>query len=192
MICRPASALAVKEYKLYESLFSKNNLTETKANIIVDTLINSSKHLNRGALKRQKYNLISEIKKHYDVTKFFSHKLPHYKIQAAFYTLIESFSQENPSNHQQVIDNKDMIHGITIHFVSSELDGGPIIAQGEIMTSEDDEIDNLIERIHTLEHELYPEIIKYICDNRINIYSNEVKFKNLSLEGTHIYKKYDI
>ena len=51
--------------------FPKNNLTETKANIIVDTLINSSKHLNRGALKRQKYNLISEIKKHYDLSKFF-------------------------------------------------------------------------------------------------------------------------
>ena len=92
----------------------------------------------------------------------------------------------------QVINNKDIIHGITIHYVSSELDGGPIIAQGEITTSVDGDIDNLIERIHTLEHELYPEIIKYICDNRINIYSNEVKFKNLSLEGTHIYKKYDI
>ena len=96
------------------------------------------------------------------------------------------------NTHQQVIDNKDIIHGITIHYVSSELDGGPIIAQGEITTSVDGNIDNLIERIHTLEHELYPEIIKYICDNRINIYSNEVKFKNLSLEGTHIYKKYDI
>jgi phosphoribosylglycinamide formyltransferase-1 len=96
------------------------------------------------------------------------------------------------NTHQQVIDNKDMTHGITIHYVSSELDGGPIIAQGEVMTSEDDDIDNLIERIHTLEHKLYPEIIKYICDNQINIYSNEVIFKNLSIKGTHIYKKYDI
>jgi len=96
------------------------------------------------------------------------------------------------NTHQQVIDNKDMTHGITIHYVSSQLDDGPIIAQGEIMTSEDDDIDNLIERIHRLEHELYPEIIKYICDNQINIYSNEVIFKNLSLENTHIYKKYDI
>ena len=96
------------------------------------------------------------------------------------------------NTHQQVIDNKDVIHGITIHYVSSKLDGGPIIAQGELMASEDDHIDNLIERIHILEHELYPEIIQYICDNQINIYLNEVKFKNLSIEGTHIYKKYDI
>jgi folate-dependent phosphoribosylglycinamide formyltransferase PurN len=60
------------------------------------------------------------------------------------------------------------------------------------VTSEDNDIDNLIERIHILENELYPEIIQYICDNQISIYVNEVKFKNLSIEGTHIYKKYDI
>ena len=96
------------------------------------------------------------------------------------------------NTHQQVIDNKDAIHGITIHYVSSELDGGPIIAQGELMTSQNDDIDNLIERIHKLEHELYPEIIKYICDNQISVNSNEVIFKDLSLENTHIYKKYDI
>jgi len=95
------------------------------------------------------------------------------------------------NTHQQVIDNKDVIHGITIHYVSSELDCGPIIAQGELMTLEDG-INDLIERIHTIEHELYPEIIKYICDNHINIYSNKVIFKNLSIKGTHIYKKYDI
>ena len=95
-----------REYKLYETLFKKTSITETKADITVTTLLESSKSLNRSALKRQKYNLISEIKKHYDVTKFFSHKLPHYKVQAAFYTLIESFSQEAPKNAQQVIDNK--------------------------------------------------------------------------------------
>ena len=95
-----------REYKLYETLFNKTSITETQADVILSTLLQSSKNLNRRALKRQKYNLISEIKKHYDVTKFFSHKLPHYKVQAAFYTLIESFSQENPNNAQQVIDNK--------------------------------------------------------------------------------------
>lgn len=95
-----------REYKLYEILFKKTSITETQADVTLSTLLQSSKNLNRRALKRQKYNLISEIKKHYDVTKFFSHNLPHYKTQAAFYTLIESFSQDNPSNTQQIIDNK--------------------------------------------------------------------------------------
>ena len=110
-----------REYKLYETLFKKTSITETKADITISTLLESSKNLNRGALKRQKYNLISEIKKHYDVTKFFSHKLPHYKVQAAFYTLIETFSQETPQNAQQVIDNKiTILEHLTAAPVSEE------------------------------------------------------------------------
>jgi len=51
-----------REYKLYETLLKKTSLTETKANIITNTLLDSSKSLNRGVIKRQKYNLIKEIK----------------------------------------------------------------------------------------------------------------------------------
>lgn len=93
--------------------------------------------------------------------------------------------------HQQVINNKDSIHGVSIHYVSNELDGGPLIAQGEIKTLGDD-IENLIERIHKLEHKLYPEIIKLICANRIGINSNRVEFKDLQVKNDYIYKKYDI
>ena len=93
--------------------------------------------------------------------------------------------------HQQVINNKDSIHGVSIHYVSNDLDGGPLIAQGEIKTLGDD-IENLIERIHKLEHKLYPEIIKLICANRIGINSNRVEFKDLQVKNDYIYKKYDI
>lgn len=73
-----------REYKLYESLLKKTTLTEAKASIVISTLIESSKHLNRGAIKRQKYNLINEIKNHYNLTQFFNHNLPNYKAHAAF------------------------------------------------------------------------------------------------------------
>ena len=73
-----------KEYKLYEALSNSINLTEAKANTVIETLLESSKTLNRSSLKRQKYNLIKEIKNHYDIDKFFKHKLPNYKSQAAF------------------------------------------------------------------------------------------------------------
>ena len=65
-----------REYKLYDTLSKKTNLTEAKANLVLDSILDSSKNLNRKALKRQKYNLIKEIKNHYDVNKFFKHKLP--------------------------------------------------------------------------------------------------------------------
>jgi hypothetical protein len=95
-----------REYKLYETLLKKTSLTETKANIVVSTLTDSSLTLNRGVIKRQKYNLISEIQKHYDLNEFFNHKLPNYKVFAAFYTLLEIANTPQAINPEQTINNK--------------------------------------------------------------------------------------
>jgi hypothetical protein len=95
-----------REYKLYETLLKRTSLTEGKANVVVDTLIESSKTLNRGAIKRQKYNLINEIQKHYDLNEFFNHKLPNYKMFAAFYTLTEIANAQNTIDPDQTIINK--------------------------------------------------------------------------------------
>jgi hypothetical protein len=95
-----------KEYKLYESLLKKTSLTESRANLVIDTLLESSKTLNRKLLKKQKYNLINEIQKHYDLNEFFNHKLPNYKIQAAFYTLIEICNLYPSINPESIISNK--------------------------------------------------------------------------------------
>jgi len=94
-----------REYKLYESLLKRTSLTEAKASITISTLIESSKSLNRGAIKKQKYNLINEIKSHYDITHFFNHNLPNYKPFAAFYTLLE-LNNSTTSNPEQLIQNK--------------------------------------------------------------------------------------
>ena len=98
-----------REYKLYETLLKNNNITEGKAEIIINSIIESSKHLNRGALKRQKYNLIKEISNHYNLEEFFKTKLPNYKSQAALYTLLEIYNIENLYNPTQIIENKLII-----------------------------------------------------------------------------------
>ena len=95
-----------KEYKLYETLFSKKNLSESKASIILDTILEQSKKLNRRKLKNEKYNLIKELKSHYDVEDLFKTKLNDYKTQASLYTLLEIYNAVKPTNPQQVIDNK--------------------------------------------------------------------------------------
>ena len=95
-----------KEYKLYEALSKYKNITEAKAETIVNTLIESSKDLNRGALKRQKYNLINEVQKHYNLDEFFKTKLPNYKAYASLYTLIEIYNSEHLSTPDQIISNK--------------------------------------------------------------------------------------
>jgi len=94
-----------REYKLYESLLKRTNLTEGKADIVINSVLESSKQLNKSALKRQKYNLIKEIKEHYNLEEFFKTKLPNYKAHAALYTLIEAHDNKSVST-DQVITNK--------------------------------------------------------------------------------------
>jgi hypothetical protein len=95
-----------REYKLYEALSKYKHITEGKAETVINTLIESSKDLNRSALKRQKYNIINEIQKHYNLEEFFKTKLPNYKAYASLYTLIEVYNSENLSNPDQIISNK--------------------------------------------------------------------------------------
>lgn len=95
-----------KELKLYESLTKNTQLAESRANLLVQTLLESSKKLNRTTLKRERYNLIKEIKESYDAQEFFSHKIPHYKAYAAFYTLVEAENFKGIINTTQIVSNK--------------------------------------------------------------------------------------
>ena len=95
-----------KELKLYETLSKTNKVTEAKANVLIQTILESSKKLNRSSLRRQKYNLINEIKEHYDLDEFFKTKLANYKSYATLYTLIEAEHTTDATNPTQLIDNK--------------------------------------------------------------------------------------
>tara|TARA_R110001592_G_scaffold9185_2_gene49018 strand:- start:128 stop:985 length:858 start_codon:yes stop_codon:yes gene_type:complete len=95
-----------KEYKLYEVIFSNKRLTESKANMTLDTILEQSKKLNRSKLKKEKYNLIKELKNYYDVEDLFKTKLSDYKAQASFFTLLEIYNTSKSINSQQIIDNK--------------------------------------------------------------------------------------
>jgi len=95
-----------KEYKLYETLSKYKNISESKADMILTTIIENSKTLNRSALKRQKYNLINEMQKHYDLNEFFKTKIPSYKEYASLYTLLEIYNSDLLSTPDQIISNK--------------------------------------------------------------------------------------
>ena len=95
-----------KEYKLYETLAKNTALTEGKANVMIQTLLETSKKLNRGILRREKYNLINEIKKSYNLEEFFKTKLPHYKTFAAFYTLAEIQNTDVLVDADIIVNNK--------------------------------------------------------------------------------------
>jgi len=94
-----------REYRLYESILKSKVLSESHANVYIETTISNSKHLNRSILKKQKYNLINEIKQNYDLATFFGSKLNNYKVLASIYTLMESNNTTSPDN-KQLINNK--------------------------------------------------------------------------------------
>ena len=95
-----------KEYKLYESILKSKVITEGRATMVVDTILEASTKFNRKSLKKQKYNLINEIKKHYNLESFFGSKVTNYKELAALYTLIENVNSKLISNPTQLVENK--------------------------------------------------------------------------------------
>ena len=94
-----------REYKLYETILKSQTLNEGKANIVISTILETSQKYNRTSLRKQKYNLINEIKKHYDLDVFFSAKVKNYKELASLYTLIEGYNSNN-TDTTQLINNK--------------------------------------------------------------------------------------
>ena len=95
-----------KEYKLYETMFKTKNQTEHRANMVLNTILEQSKKLNRSKLKGEKYRLIKELKSIYNLEDLFKTKLSDYKAQASLYTLLEIYNIEKSTNPQQVVDNK--------------------------------------------------------------------------------------
>ena len=80
----------LKEYKIYNTLSTKSYKDENKATILVNTLIEAHSKLNRSRLRREKYNLIKELKSTYDLNNFFKAKITNYKTMASIYNLTEN------------------------------------------------------------------------------------------------------
>lgn len=95
-----------REYKLYESVIKSKVLNEGRANAIISTILESSQKLNRTSLRKQKYNLISEIKSHYNLDGFFGTKIKNYKELASLYTLIEGYNANEVTDTDQLVNNK--------------------------------------------------------------------------------------
>lgn len=95
-----------KEYKLYTVLLTSNVLNESKANFLIETTIDLYKRLNKSSLRKQRYNLIKEIKQHYNLEEFFKYKINNYKSYAAAFTLFESSTSNVFVNPEDLVKNK--------------------------------------------------------------------------------------
>jgi len=95
-----------KEQRLYNLVNTQEKLTESKAETVLQTLAESALKFDLEKLNKEKYNLIKEIKKYYDIESFFKNKINNYKISAAVYTLLESYRTSQFTDPKQVVNNK--------------------------------------------------------------------------------------
>lgn len=95
-----------KEYNLYNTVLNAPKLNESKAEVLVNTIVEQAKKLNREKLDKEKYNLIREIKKHYDLDNFFKAKIDAYRVYASVYVLIENQLSTQMNDTKQIITSK--------------------------------------------------------------------------------------
>lgn len=85
------------------------------------------------------------------------------------------------NTHRQALENKDASHGASVHYVSHELDSGPLVIQAEVPVKETDTVATLAERVLSVEHKIYPLAIKLHLEGRIQFDGDELVFDNQPL-----------
>ncbi len=85
--------------------------------------------------------------------------------------------------HQRVLNTGDVLHGCTVHYVTTELDAGQALTQGVLKVGLHDTVEILSNRIHVLEHLIYPQAIEWICNGTIQHLDNgDVHYKGQKLD----------
>lgn len=90
------------------------------------------------------------------------------------------------NTHQRVLEAGDSIHGVSVHYVNADLDGGPLISQAQLEVNAEDTESTLQSRIHALEHHLYPHTIRLILEGRVRLTEDRVVFDGSPLAKSGI------
>ncbi len=92
------------------------------------------------------------------------------------------------NTHQLAIDNKDEIHGASVHYVNFELDSGPVVIQAEVPVLATDTAETLAARVLQEEHKIYPMAIQLHISGRLRFDNDQLKFDNRPLTKPLLWK----
>jgi phosphoribosylglycinamide formyltransferase-1 len=92
------------------------------------------------------------------------------------------------NTHQQAIDNNDTTHGASVHYVSHELDSGPIVIQAEVPVLDTDTAESLASRVLKVEHVIYPVAIRMHTEGRLSYESEQLNLDGQPLTKPLIWK----
>lgn len=110
----------VREFKLYDFVLKNKGIGQKKAEAILSTIVELSRKIDTATLSKQKYELIKELKNHYNLEDFFSIKVESYKPLAALYCLLEAQNTQGLVDPQVFVDNKTTL---LEHFLQTKQDG---------------------------------------------------------------------
>lgn len=159
-----------KELKLYQFLLNEKYNSETKAEKFIDTILEARKRLDEKKLTKEKYNLIKEISKSYDVEKFVKSPISNYKVLASVYKLFESVS---------IKESYDVVDILNSRFTITES-----IINSSIRNKEDRIKDITIEEYKKQENDVRGMAYKFLIEK-----FND-KYKSLSDSQKTLLKEY--
>ncbi|CAK9885601.1 MAG: Phosphoribosylglycinamide formyltransferase [Candidatus Erwinia impunctatus] len=83
--------------------------------------------------------------------------------------------------HRKALENGDQIHGTTVHFVTTELDSGPVILQATVPVYPEDNVDDIAQRVQYQEHQIYPLVISWFIADRLKMQDSRAWLDNSPL-----------
>lgn len=85
------------------------------------------------------------------------------------------------NTHQRALDAGVSEHGVSVHFVTEELDGGPVIARRKVSVKADDTAESLAAKVLTEEHKLYPEVVEWFARGELSLSAGQALHSRLEL-----------
>ncbi len=85
--------------------------------------------------------------------------------------------------HQRALEAGDTLHGASVHFVTEELDGGPVVLQAQVAVAADDTEESLAARVLQQEHAIYPQVVRWFAEGRLAINGNQLEMDGKPLES---------
>lgn len=85
------------------------------------------------------------------------------------------------NTHQRALEAGDSEHGLTVHFVTPELDGGPSILQAKVLIEADDSVESLQQKVHKQEHIAYPLVVQWFAEGRLSFKDDQAWLDNQAL-----------
>jgi phosphoribosylglycinamide formyltransferase-1 len=88
------------------------------------------------------------------------------------------------ATHQRALDAGETVHGVTVHFVTAELDGGPSVIQARVPILAGDNAESLAKRVQQQEHLIYPLAVKWFTESRLRLSEGQVWLDNEPLPSS--------